>query len=112
MEIENEEDWEFPSKEMIECWNEAERAFVTKSYPGRLLDGDGQEIATVRVAQADDHPESWIAYLVPREQSDILSRNPSALVQWDHPTKHHYRILQIADCKANPGSHYHIQVAL
>jgi hypothetical protein len=89
---------------------EAERDFVTSSYPGRLLDADGLGIATVRVLASFGQGEriSWLVYTDPEEPRRILARNPSVLEQWDRQAKHRYLVLDRYASPRAESRHFYI----
>lgn len=90
--------------------DEAERNFVTSSYPGRLLDADDQCLASVRVrlASVRDGRPVWLTYTDPPELDYTPEPIPSALEQWDHPSKRRYRILEFRECVFGTSRHFHI----
>lgn len=92
-----------------DCLAEAERDFVTSSYPGRLLGADDLEISRVRVklSSGPGEPACWIAYTDPQAPEGIQAQNPSVLELWDHPSKHRHLILRCWVCPAS-ADHLHL----
>lgn len=99
-------------EEFLAGCDERERDAVVNSYPGRLLDADGLELASVRAYLKAPPWKHYIAYTDPPRSPDSLrDLTPTALVVWDHPSKHVYPIVGWDRCLCvGLDPHFHIVV--